>query len=100
MKLEYLEAGEIVTTHGVRGEMRVNPWCDTPSFLKKFKKLYLDEKGEKSLDIKSAREHGNVALIVAEGIDTVEKADFQYVFYPIRSLNAEYADLEGFRWGG
>ena len=33
-------------------------------------------------------------------IDTVEKADFQYVFYPIRSLNAEYADLEGFRWGG
>lgn len=74
MKKDFLEVGEIVGTHGVRGEMRVNPWCDTPSFLKKFKKLYLDEKGEKSLDIKSARDHGNVALIVADGIDTVEKA--------------------------
>lgn len=74
MKKDYLEVGEVVGTHGVRGEMRVNPWCDAPSFLKKFKKLYLDEKGTKSLDIKSAREHGNVALVVADGIDTVEKA--------------------------
>ena len=74
MKKDYLEVGEVVGTHGVRGEMRVNPWCDAPSFLKKFKKLYLDETGGKSLDIKSAREHGNVALIVADGIDSVEKA--------------------------
>ncbi len=74
MKKEFLEVGEIVGTHGVRGEMRVNPWCDSPAFIKKFKKLYLDEKGEKVLDIKSSRDHGNVALIVAEGIDTVEKA--------------------------
>ena len=74
MKKDFLEVGVIVGTHGVRGEMRVNPWCDAPSFLKKFKKLYLDEKGEKSLDVKSAREHGNVALLTVEGIDTVEKA--------------------------
>lgn len=74
MKKDFLEVGEIVGTHGVRGEMRVNPWCDSPSFLKKFKTLYLDEKGEKSLDIKSAREHGNVSLIVVDNIDTVEKA--------------------------
>lgn len=74
MKKDFLQVGEIVGTHGVRGEMRVNPWCDSPAFLKKFKTLYLDEKGEKSLQIKSAREHGNVALIVAEDIDTVEKA--------------------------
>ena len=51
MKKDFLEVGEIVGTHGVRGEMRVNPWCDAPSFLKKFKKLYLDETGGKSLDI-------------------------------------------------
>lgn len=74
MKKDFLEVGEIVGTHGVRGEMRVNPWCDSPSFIKKFKKLYLDEKGGKALDIKSSREHGNVALVVADGIDTVEKA--------------------------
>ena len=33
MKLQYLEAGEIVTTHGVRGEMKVLPWADSPEFL-------------------------------------------------------------------
>ena len=74
MKKDFLETGEIVGTHGVRGEMRVNPWCDSPAFLKKFKKLYLDENGQKSLDVKSAREHGNVALVTVDGIDTVEKA--------------------------
>ena len=74
MKKDFLEVGEIVGTHGVRGEMRVNPWCDSPAFLKKFKKLYLDEKGEKSLDVKGAREHWNVALLVVDGVDTVEKA--------------------------
>lgn len=74
MKKDFLEVGEIVGTHGVHGEMRVNPWCDSPAFLKKFKKLYLDEKGEKNLNVKSAREHGNVALLVVDGIDTVEKA--------------------------
>ena len=28
MKKQFLEAGRIVGTHGVRGEMRVEPWCD------------------------------------------------------------------------
>ncbi len=74
MKKDFLEVGEIVGTHGVRGEMRVNPWCDKPAFIKKFKKLYLDDKGEKSLDVKSSREHGTVALVSVDTIDTVEKA--------------------------
>ena len=32
MKLRFLEAGEIVTTHGVRGEMKMLPWADGPDF--------------------------------------------------------------------
>ena len=43
---EYLELGQIVSTHGVRGEMRFDPWCDSPSFVKKFKTLYFDASGE------------------------------------------------------
>ena len=34
MKKQFLEAGRIVGTHGVRGEMRVEPWCDSAEFLK------------------------------------------------------------------
>ena len=43
---EYLELGQIVSTHGIKGEVRFNPWCDTPDFVKKFKTLYFDKKGE------------------------------------------------------
>ena len=39
MKKQFLEAGRIVGTHGVRGEMRVEPWCDSADFLKKVKTL-------------------------------------------------------------
>ena len=42
-KKQFLEAGRIVGTHGVRGEMRVEPWCDSAEFLKKLKRLYFDE---------------------------------------------------------
>lgn len=70
---DYLEIGEITGTHGVHGEMRVNPWCDSPEFIKKFKTLYLDSAGTKSVSV-SSRAHGNIALIRIEGIDTVEQA--------------------------
>lgn len=71
---KFLDIGEIVGTHGIRGEMRVNPRCDSVSFMKKFKTFYLDENGTEVLNVKSVREHGNVALVLADTIDTVEKA--------------------------
>ena len=42
MKLEQVEVGQIVNTHGVRGEMKVQPWCDTPEQFLTFPTLYLD----------------------------------------------------------
>jgi 16S rRNA processing protein RimM len=74
MKKQFLEVGQIVSTHGVRGEMRLNPWCDSPAFLKQFRTLYLDAKGEKSVGVISARPHGNVVILKLEGIDTIEQA--------------------------
>ena len=41
MNEKYLEAGKIVSTHGVRGEVKVLPWADSPEFLTKFKTFYL-----------------------------------------------------------
>ena len=32
MLKEFLEAGRIVGTHGIKGELRVDPWCDSPDF--------------------------------------------------------------------
>ena len=74
MQKQFLELGEIVGTHGVRGEVRFNPWCDTPDFVTKFKTLYFDSKGEKSVAVLSSRVHGNVVLLKLDGVDTMEKA--------------------------
>ena len=42
MKNQYLEAGEIVGTHGIRGEVKIMPWCDGPDFLKAFHSFYIE----------------------------------------------------------
>ncbi len=71
---EYLEIGEIVGTHSIHGEVRLNPWCDAPEFVKKFKTLYFDSEGKAPVKVLSARPHGNVVLLKLEGTDTVESA--------------------------
>lgn len=71
---EYLEIGEIVGTHGVRGELRLNPWCDSPDFVSRFKTLYYDSNGGCAAQIKSARPHGNIVLLKISGVDSVEQA--------------------------
>lgn len=73
MKKQFLEAGKVVGTHGLRGEIRVECWCDSPDFLAKFKTLYFNE-GETRLSVKS-RPHKNIVLSKIEDIDTVEDAE-------------------------
>ena len=71
---EYLEIGEVVGTHGVRGELRGNPWSDTPEFLKKFKNFYFDEDCTEKIKATSVRPHGNVVLIKFDGIEDMDEA--------------------------
>lgn len=71
---EFLEAGKIVGTHGVRGEMRAEAWCDSPEVLQQIKALYFDE-GRTRLQLKSRRIHKGMLLFTLEGVDTVEQAD-------------------------
>lgn len=71
---EFLELGQIVGTHGVRGEMRLNPRCDSAEFAKKFNTVYFDEKESSAVKVVSCRPHGNVVLIKLDGTDSVEQA--------------------------
>ena len=69
----FLEAGQIVGTHGVRGEVRVQVWCDSPEQFAGFKHLYWDDTGKQPVSFK-ARPHKTMALVKLEGVDTVEAA--------------------------
>ncbi len=68
---EFLPAGEIVNTHGIRGEMRVLPWADGPEFLLGFKKVYVDGKEYK---VESARVQKTCVLLKLAGVDSIEDA--------------------------
>ena len=72
---KYLEVGKINNTHGVRGELKLALWCDDIEYIKQFKTLYFDDKGEKAVELLSARPQKNLAIIRLDGIDTMEKAE-------------------------
>ncbi len=76
MKKDYIETGKFVGTHGVRGGLRVQPWCDSPDFLCQFKKLYLKNGGEyQPIKIKTSKPHGNVVIMEVDGVNSMDDAE-------------------------
>lgn len=71
MKLPYIEAGEIVTTHGVRGEVKVLSWLDSPEMLCEFDRCRISGR-EYAMD--SVRVKKTCNLVKLRGVDTMEDA--------------------------
>ena len=71
MKLEFIEAGEIVTTHGVKGEVKVMPWVDGPEILCEFDRCRI---AGKEYEIESCRIQKSCNLVKLCGVDTMEAA--------------------------
>ncbi len=71
MKEQFLEAGEVVGTHGVRGEVKILPWADGPEFLLDFDKLYLNGV---PFTVESSRIHKSMALVKFQDVDGIEDA--------------------------
>lgn len=74
MVKKYLEAGQIVRTHGVRGELVVEPWADSVDFLETVSRFYFDG-GKEDAGLVSSRAHKGRLLIKLAGVDTVEQGD-------------------------
>ena len=71
MKQQYLQTGKIVSTHGVRGEVKLLPWADSPEFLLQFDTLWI---GGRAYRVESSRVQKTCVLVKLAGIDTVEAA--------------------------
>ena len=71
MKLQFVEAGEIVTTHGLKGEMKVLCWLDDPEMLCEFDRCRISGK---EYTIETCRVQKTCNLLKVVGIDTVEEA--------------------------
>lgn len=70
-KNQYIEAGKIVNTHGVRGEVKIQVWLDSPEFLRSFKTVYIERRAVKML---SARTHKGFVIAALEGVEDVNAA--------------------------
>lgn len=89
MRQQYLEAGQIVSTHGIRGEVKVLPWADGPEFLTLFDRVYL--KGAE-YTVESARLQKTCVLLKLQGVDTVEAA--QALRNTVVQVNRDDVELE------
>ena len=70
MKKQFLEAGKIVNTHGVTGDIKVQSWCDTPDVLTTFDTLYLSP--EKPVKVKKSYVHKGCVIMHLAGVVPVK----------------------------
>lgn len=71
MRLPFIEAGEIVNTHGVRGEVKMLTWLDSPESMLPFSRCRI---AGKPYDIVSCRVQGTCNLLKLKNVDTMELA--------------------------
>ena len=71
MKLQFVLAGEIVTTHGIKGEVKVMCWLDDPEMLCDFDRCLIDGK---EYEIEQCRVQKTCNLVKLAGIDTMDAA--------------------------
>jgi len=71
MSNRFLEAGKIVNTHGVRGEVRIQPWADSPDFLQDVGRLFIDGVPKRIL---SARVHKGFVIATLDGVTDISEA--------------------------
>ena len=71
---DYLPARKIVSTHGVRGEMKALPLCDGAQFLAQFKRLYASPSGQGETALLGVRAQGNLLLVRLAGVEDMDAA--------------------------
>ena len=86
---EYLEIGKIINTHGVRGELKLDPWCEPGEVFEGLSQVYIDGR---PVSVRGWRLHQRFVLLTLEGRvvsarrDEIELPEGQYF----------YSDLFGF----
>ena len=71
MKESFLEVGKILNTHGVRGELKAESWCNSPEDLCELQTVYV---GGKAYPVRNSRIHGPFVLLTLEGVRSIDDA--------------------------
>jgi len=74
--MDLIEIGQIVNTHGVRGEVKVNSWIDDLNEFCDFEKYFYKKNGEYiELTLEKLRFHKNCAIIKFKEIKNMTEAE-------------------------
>ncbi|MCD7776824.1 MAG: 16S rRNA processing protein RimM, partial [Firmicutes bacterium] len=93
VKSEYLPAGEIINTHGVRGVVKARSDCDSPKILSSLKKIYLKCGDTYEMhEVKSASIQKGFVLLSLSGVDDIDLA----LSLKGKAIYAERCELEIF----
>ena len=76
MKKPYLECGKIINTHGFRGTVKLESWCDAPQILAELPRLWFEEKGSyRAVEVLRASVFRQFVLMDLAGVESEEAAD-------------------------
>lgn len=71
---KYIEIGKIINTRGIRGELKIEPWSDSPEVLRGVRRFYFADGS--SIAVLGSRVLGGRFLLASlEGINTPEAAE-------------------------
>lgn len=90
MKHELIETGKIINTHGLRGEVKIEPWADSAEAFCAFERLFIDGAEHRVEKARVQKRFVIAKLSGIESIDEAEKVKNRGVFVPREDL-----DLDG-----
>ena len=74
-KSQFLECGKIVNTHGIRGGLELESWCDSPKDLASLKKVFLKNGADyKCYKVKKASIFKQFVLFELDGVNDIDTA--------------------------
>ena len=74
-KEKYLECGKIINTHGVKGTVKAESWCDSPYVLAELERIYTEENGRaKEYKVLHASVFKQFVLLELEGVFGMDAA--------------------------
>ncbi|MDR0858799.1 MAG: ribosome maturation factor RimM [Oscillospiraceae bacterium] len=71
---QHLECGEIVNTHGLSGELKAVPWCDSPETLAALPRVFVSGKELTEYEVERAYISGRNVLLKLGGVSDVQAA--------------------------
>ena len=76
MKKTYIEGGRICTAHGVRGQVKVEHWCDSAKVLTKQKSVFIKNRDGSytEMEVLAASEAAQFVIMTLAGLDNREDA--------------------------